>query len=347
METQIKESSHETIEIWAKLINEGQLVAFPTETVYWLGADATNSIAVSKIFAVKWRPQDNPLIIHCWHKSDIEKYATINFELEKTIIKNLMPWPITIILPRKKIISDAVTAWQETVWVRIPDHISAIQLIRKAWVPLAAPSANASKKPSPTSASMVERDLKGKIPLIIDGGSCMLWIESTVIKVINEKEILILRPGFITKEDLEDWCDGDVQISYSSQHQEQSPWTRYTHYSPNGKVVLVDSLDNSLVHDLLEQWENIGLIATKEFLSANKTFINTITNSSEKSEPNKLQPITTFPRGSHTKLIECAQSLYNLYHKCDELNMSIILIEHLPEKWLWYAIMNRVKKSAQ
>ncbi len=347
--TEILRANATTIQKAWELLKNGEVVVIPTETVYGLWADATNDAAINKIFAAKGRPQDNPLIVHVDRKTSIDHYATVTYDLEKKLIEQLMPGPLTIILPKKDSISKAATAWLDSVGVRIPDHITAQQCIRASWTAIAAPSANISWKPSPTSASMAHRDMNNKVPLIINGGNCVWWIESTVVKVVSETEILILRPGMITKEDIKDIVGEDIIVQYSSKHQEQSPGTRYTHYAPSGKVQIINALHKKTIEELLSQGHNIWLIATKEFLSKHKNIINHFTNpqTPQDDKPATLQPITTFPWWSHLKLTECAQSLYNLYHKCDDLHMSIILIENLPEKGIGLAIMNRVKKSTK
>ena len=205
-----------------------------------------------------------------------------------------MPGPLTIILQKKDTITDAVTCGLPTVGIRIPDHITAKQLIRTSGTALAAPSANLSGKPSPTSASMVARDMQDRIPYILDGGNCIVGIESTVIKVVSEQEILILRPGYITAQDLQDVVGPEINITHTQKHLEQSPGTRYTHYTPMGKVYTVKTLKQQNIDDLLAQGHNIGLIATKEFLSEHKQIINSYTQQTD--QENTLQPITTFPR---------------------------------------------------
>ena len=169
----------------AALLACGELVAFPTETVYGLGADATNEAAVAKIFAAKGRPGDNPLIVHVARKSDIPPLVTHITPLAQCLMDAFMPGPVTLVMPKSRLIPDLVSAGLPTVGIRMPAHPVALNLIRHAGVPVAAPSANMSGSPSPTRAEHVEKDLSGRIPCIVDGGPCDVGIESTVIDVTD------------------------------------------------------------------------------------------------------------------------------------------------------------------
>ncbi len=226
----------------AKLIQAGELVAFPTETVYGLGADGLNGEAVAKIFAAKGRPADNPLIEHIAKKSDIRKLWNRMPKQAQILMDTFWPGPLTLVGPKSDIVPDEVTAGLDTVAVRVPQNKTARALIAKAGVPIAAPSANRSGRPSPTTAQHVLDDMNGRIPLILDGGPCKYGVESTVLSLVGEPTIL--RPGAITREMLSALI-GEVHISESILRPMKdgeiaaSPGMKYQHYSPAAEVVVV------------------------------------------------------------------------------------------------------------
>lgn len=238
MQTKILKPNKETYSFASKLINEGEVVAFPTETVYGLGADATNEEAVKKIFIAKGRPSDNPLIVHLSDKKDIVKYVLSINELEQQIIDKFMPGPISLVLRKNDKICPIVTAGGETVAIRIPENLVARDFIKACDKPICAPSANTSKRPSPTIAKHVYDDMNGKIPLIIDGGQTTVGIESTVVKV-EDSEVYILRPGKISKEKLESELKCVVHEKFKPGKVVESPGTKYTHYKPRCDMILV------------------------------------------------------------------------------------------------------------
>lgn len=256
METKILKPNKETFMLASELINQGEVVAFPTETVYGLGADATNAVAVEKIFIAKGRPNDNPLIVHLANKEDIEKYVLMLSDLERDIINVFMPGPISLVLKKKDNIPSVVTAGGDTVAIRIPENEVARNFIRFCRKPICAPSANTSKRPSPTIAMHVYDDMKGKIPLIIDGGQTTVGIESTVVKVVNN-EVYILRPGKISKETLQNKLNCIVHEKViSTSTVVESPGTKYTHYKPNCDMILVK---NNIIDNVKQLYlENIN-----------------------------------------------------------------------------------------
>ncbi len=239
----------EIIEKAARIIKNGGLVAFPTETVYGLGADATNENSAKKIYKAKGRPSDNPLIIHISKASDAEKYAYTN-ALYYKLAEVFSPGPLTIILPKKATVPDSVTGGMDTVAIRIPSHPVARAIIEKSGVAIAAPSANTSGRPSPTSACHVIEDLLGKIEMIIDGGSCDIGLESTVVK-ISENEINLLRPGAVDCQMLQSVCE-NVKVSQavleklSDGQKAESPGMRYKHYAPDMPVYLVQGKEKDV-----------------------------------------------------------------------------------------------------
>lgn len=244
----------------ADIINSGGLVVFPTETVYGLGADATNSEAAKKIYAAKGRPSDNPLIIHISKPDDAEKYAYTS-ELYYKLAERFMPGPITLILKAKDSIPPETRGGLETVAVRCPEHKIANELIRLAGVPIAAPSANISGSPSPTSAAHVIDDMNGRVDMIIDGGEAEFGLESTILKIDQNDVITLLRPGRITKSEIEA-CVGKIEISsavtaaLSEGEKVLSPGMKYRHYAPKCPVVLIDGEPSAAVSFIKEDAED-------------------------------------------------------------------------------------------
>ena len=264
----------------AEIIKSGGLVAIPTETVYGLGASAFDKNACLRIFKAKGRPGDNPLIVHIATPSDAEKIAYTN-PLYYELADKYMPGPLTIILPKRKIIPNEVTAGLDSVAIRCPVHPVANELIRRAGVPIAAPSANSSGKPSPTTAQHVFDDMNGKIPMILDGGECDVGVESTVIKITDD-EIVLLRPGAITVEMLKSVCPS-VSIAQAVKEELKagetplSPGMKYKHYAPKADLYLVDDESISFIDYVRKKQaqencavmcydEEIGLLANKNLL---------------------------------------------------------------------------------
>lgn len=233
-----------TPQIAAEIIKNGELVAIPTETVYGLGADGLNPEAVAKIFAAKGRPQDNPLILHIADAKEIEKFCHSIPESAWTLAEKFWPGPLTIVLPAKDIVPKCTTAGLPTVAVRCPDCGITREIIRRAGVPIAAPSANLSGKPSTTTAEHVYHDHNGKIPLIVDGGPCRVGVESTIIDLTDEKPRL-LRPGGITVEAMaeivgEIVIDKAVTGAIDKDTVVKAPGMKYRHYAPECSVIIVD-----------------------------------------------------------------------------------------------------------
>lgn len=228
----------------AKALAEGKLVAFPTETVYGLGANALDEKAVKSIFEAKGRPSDNPLIVHITDREDIKKLAREIPENANIILDKFSPGPVTVILKKQPHISDVVTGGLDTVAIRIPEHPVARELITQSGVPVAAPSANLSGLPSPTKAEHVIADMNGRIPYIIDGGACGVGVESTVVDVTGEYPV-ILRPGKVTLEDIQEFIPEtviDPHVLNTAMHAEKpkSPGMKYKHYAPNAELVVVE-----------------------------------------------------------------------------------------------------------
>lgn len=253
MDTKILKPSKHCFMLAKNLIINNQLVAFPTETVYGLGANALSDQAVEKIFIAKGRPQDNPLILHVGRKSDIEKYVKNITPAHKKLIAKFMPGPISIVFDKADNVSSLACAGGSTVAVRIPKNKIARRFINECNLPICAPSANTSKRPSPTCANHVYNDLNQKIELIIDGGNTSVGIESTVVKVENNT-IFILREGKINKKMLERATHLSVVSVLNTNKIPQSPGTKYAHYVPLCEMIVVK---NNIVSNSIKLYENI------------------------------------------------------------------------------------------
>ncbi len=228
----------------AKTIRDGGLVVFPTETVYGLGADATNEVAVSHIYEAKGRPSDNPLIIHISIPEDAEEYAYTS-DLYYRIADAFMPGPITVVLKSKQTVPKKTRGGLDTVAVRCPKSEIARELIRLSGTAIAAPSANLSGSPSPTVASHVIDDMTGRVDVIIDGGACDIGLESTIVKIEDEKNLTLLRPGKITLEELREIADVKLADAVTDKLRDGekaiSPGMKYKHYAPKAPLVLIDA----------------------------------------------------------------------------------------------------------
>lgn len=242
--TNILPPTKEALRLAAGALRRGELVGMPTETVYGLAANAYDPSAVEKIFLAKGRPQDNPLIVHIADLASLDGIASGIGKTAELLASRFWPGPFTMILPKSEKIPDCVTAGLDSVAVRMPSHPVAAALIRESGLPLAAPSANLSGRPSTTEARHVYDDLHGKIPYIIDGGSCDIGVESTVVKVMDNK-VLLLRPGAVTVENMRE-LGIEIEIARAVETPLKegetvlSPGMKYKHYAPKAKVVIVD-----------------------------------------------------------------------------------------------------------
>ena len=229
----------------AELIKSGEIVGIPTETVYGLGADASNEEAVAKVFQAKGRPADNPLIVHLADFSQAVDYTKSIPELAYKLAERFCPGPLTMVLSKNDRIPMITSGGLDTVGIRVPSHPVMHRIIELSGCPIAAPSANTSGYPSPTSASHVMRDMSGKIAAVVDGGSSEFGVESTVISIEGENTVRILRPGCVTKEMLSEIC-GEVIIDHAILHELEagqkavSPGMKYKHYSPRADIIMVE-----------------------------------------------------------------------------------------------------------
>lgn len=245
MDTRVLIPTEENIAYAARLLNAGQVVGIPTETVYGLAANAYDPLSVEKIFEAKGRPSDNPLIVHIASMETLPAVAAVIPEAAKRLAERFWPGPLTMIFQKTDQIPLAVTAGLSTVAVRFPSHRVAQALIRAAGMPLAAPSANPSGRPSPTTANHVYTDLCGKIPAILDGGSCEVGLESTVILINDDSHVTLLRPGAVTVKLLESAIphvavDRGVLNEVREGERALSPGMLHKHYSPRANVVILD-----------------------------------------------------------------------------------------------------------
>ena len=246
------------IDLAASIIRNGGLVAFPTETVYGLGADAMNENAVRKIFEAKGRPADNPCIVHVDGRDMLDRVAGGVEDTAELLIQRFWPGPLTLVLERKPEVASSVSAGLSTVAVRMPGHRIAVELIGAARTPIAAPSANASGRPSPTTAAHVLEDLSGRIEMILDGGTTNIGIESTVLDVTTDPP-MILRPGWITKEMLSEVI-GPVAPTVSDHELRRSPGTRHRHYSPRARVILIEQGSQELLERVCREHLKEGVV---------------------------------------------------------------------------------------
>ena len=305
-------------------LDSDNLVIFPTETVYGLGANALNEDAVDKIYIAKNRASNNPLIVHLKDTSEIEKYAVISNEIEKKLINSFMPGPFTLILQKRDCIPNNVTCNLDTVGIRVPIDEIAHNLLDILDYPIAAPSANVSTKPSGTNISDIIPEFDGKVAYIIDGGESRIGLESTVCKVIDGVPT-ILRPGFITKEDICDVignCNVSKFVMEEAKGKVESPGMMYKHYSPNTKCVLVEK-------ELLE----------KESFKYNKPIIIGNSNCSD------IPCFKYFNYGDD--LVTIAHNIFKILREADRLNGDIILIESTDTNGLGLAIMNRLIRTCE
>ncbi len=332
-------------EISSKIKN-GKIIVFPTETVYGIGANALDEKAVNKIFKIKQRPSDNPLIVHVCDKEMIYRIAKNITEIEDKLIDNFMPGPFTIILEKKDIIPNNVTCSMPTVGVRMPNNEIARTIIERCNTPIAAPSANLSGKPSGTNIKDIMNELGNKVDYVIDGGDCDIGIESTVVRVIDD-EAVIFRPGKITKEDIERLgikarLDEHTFKKTFNDEKVQSPGMKYRHYSPNAKTILIYYENES---DTLKEIKNVVLesnINTSEIciigFSEHKNEILNYTKSF-----NKLKYVDI---GSKYNILEISKNIYSALRKSDKYNSKLCIIEGIRKEGIGIGVMNRLYRAS-
>ncbi|WP_195972799.1 L-threonylcarbamoyladenylate synthase [Clostridium thermobutyricum] len=320
----------------AECIKKDGIVAFPTETVYGLGANALKADCVKKIFEAKGRPQDNPLIIHVASK-DIDEYVKNVPEVAKKLMEKFWPGPLTLILEKRDIVPMQTSANLNTIGIRMPNNKVALELIKESGVPIAAPSANISGRPSPTTIDVCVEDLKGKVDYIIGGEKCDVGLESTIVDCTVEPP-LVLRPGGITLEMLRTIRE-DIEIDKGllrndSNFKPKAPGMKYRHYAPNAKLKIIlgnreKTIEkiNEMVHNYIDAGEKVGILATEESKDSYKLGEKIVI-------------------GSYKRLDEVASNLFEALRQFNELGVDIILAEGFEEKGLGIAIMNRLNKAA-
>ena len=318
----------------AKLLSEGKTVIFPTETVYGLGANALDENAVKKIYEAKGRPSDNPLIVHIYKKEEIYDLANDVNKNAQIVMDKFWPGPITIILNKKEIVPNTTSGGLNTVAIRMPSHKIAREIIKQAGVPIAAPSANISGRPSPTKAQHVKEEMDGRVSGIVLGGDSNFGLESTVLDLTG-KVPMILRPGSITKEDLEEVLEKvilDPSLAKKEDNKKaKAPGMKYTHYSPDADVFIVSGENDDVMKKINE------LIETN-----NKKGLNTGVMCLEKNKCKYSGKVISLGK----TLEEVASNLFDALREMDKLNIDIIYSEEFETAGLGQAIMNRLLKSA-
>lgn len=311
----------------AEVLRSGGTVAFPTETVYGLGADALNPEAVQKVFAAKGRPSDNPLIVHLAGVEMLEDYVDEIPPVAEKLAEAFWPGPLTMVLKRSILVSDLVSAGLETVGVRVPNHPVALALLRKFGEGIVAPSANLSGRPSPTTAQHVERDLAGRINMILDAGPTEYGVESTVLDV-TQSPPAILRLGALTREAIEEKV-GPVSVAHEGELVRRSPGTRYRHYAPRGRVILVGENDSETYERILRE------------LRLQKVSVACIVHSPSLAQIERGELIRVLP--SSPRLM--AKHLFASMRELDEY-ADVLVIEGVEETGLGATIMDRLRRAA-
>lgn len=340
METKIaitnEDNIKECIKEAAEVIKNGGVVAFPTETVYGLGANALKEECVKKIFVAKGRPQDNPLIVHVASKN-IDEYVKNIPDVANKLIDKFWPGPLTLILEKRNIIPMETSANLDTIGIRMPSNKIAMELIKESGVPIAAPSANISGRPSPTNIERCVEDLKGRVDYILGGEISEVGLESTIVDCTVYPP-MVLRPGGITLEMLRE-VDENIEIdkgllNNSKEFKPKAPGMKYRHYAPNAKLKIIRGNNkktiekiNEMVQNYIDEEKSVGILTTKE-------------NSSK--YPNGKVVIL----GEENNLEEIASNLFNALREFNDLGVDIILAEAFNEEGIGVAIMNRLNKAA-
>jgi L-threonylcarbamoyladenylate synthase len=337
VEIQQNKLDYEAVKEAGKVLLQGGLVALPTETVYGLGANGLDEKGARKTYQVKGRPSDNPLIIHIAKKEDLDKIVINKPYIADLLAEEFWPGPLTMILEKSPIVPLGITGGQESVAIRMPNHLVALAIIEAGGGFITAPSANTSGRPSPTSAAHVLEDLDGKIEMIVDGGNVTIGLESTILDLTVTPPV-ILRPGEITPSMLEDII-GEVQVGPStvdcdSTEKPKAPGMKYRHYAPKGKLAIVrGELEeeilaiNKLVADKLMEKKKVGIIATEETVNRYKDGV--------------IKNI-----GSRKDLSTIAANLYGVLREFDQEQVEYIFSESIPETGIGDAIRNRLDKAA-
>lgn len=321
----------------ALIIRQGGLVAFPTETVYGLGANGLDPAAVHRIFQAKGRPADNPLILHIAHRNELDLLVTGVPAWLEPLLDRFWPGPLTVILPRQPHVPDIVTAGLDTVAVRLPSLGVARDLIQASGVPIAAPSANLSGRPSPTTAQAVLADMEGKIDMVLDSGACSVGLESTVLDCSSTAPT-ILRPGGVTQEMLLEYLPQLIAAksrAVNDSGSPKAPGMKYRHYAPNAPLMLFACENSDTMETLLQ--------TAKQSLDQGKKVGAIVSEETVKRLPPEVIAVSYGPR------MQCEQAatvLYEALRYFDKNPVDMILAEGLPEQGIGRALMNRLHKAA-
>ncbi|MBQ7487009.1 MAG: threonylcarbamoyl-AMP synthase [Clostridia bacterium] len=336
MITKVVKPTPDQIRLAGSLIADGQLVAFPTETVYGLGANARDAEAVGRIFEAKGRPGDNPLIVHISCEAEIPPLVVAIPPHAKELMARFWPGPMTLIFPKSDAIPDAVSAGLDTVGIRMPGNDIARALIEASGCPIAAPSANRSGRPSPTSAQHVLEDMNGRIPMILDGGACEVGLESTVIDARGDVPV-ILRPGGITPEMVKEAVgavrlDEHIMAPVSEGERVRSPGMKYRHYAPKARTVIFEGTPERVVRTICERYDAElaagGLPAILGF---------------ENHDYGDRQVLSL---GIPEHPDEAANRLFAALRELDTEGRTLALCEALPLSGIGLAVMNRMGRAA-
>ena len=335
--TKYLQFNDEDLHIAGEIVRKGGLVAFPTETVYGLGANALDPEAVKSIYVAKGRPSDNPLIVHIYDKSQLNEIASRISEDAEKVVSALMPGSITVVFPKKSVIDDCVTGGLNTVAVRMPSSKEALAFLKSCNVPVAAPSANTSGRPSPTRAEHVAEDLDGRIEMIVDGGPVEIGVESTILDMTVTPP-MILRPGAVTREMLEELI-GEVAVDQTllkadSRTAPKAPGMKYRHYAPKANLVVVEGEVEKVTAWIREtaatkqqEGKRVGIIATEE---------------TKESYPDGDVKVA----GTRADEATIASSLYGILREFDGDGVDEIYSEAFASGGIGAAVMNRLLKAA-
>ncbi len=334
-----KKPETEKIQIAANVIKNGGLVAFPTETVYGLGADALNPKAVRKIFEAKRRPPDNPIIVHIAHLGDVRRLARDVPKDAEKLMKQFWPGPLTLILKRSNLVPDITVVGLNTIAVRMSSNKVALALIEESGTPIAAPSANLAGKPSPTEAQHVINDLSGRIDVVLDAGPTIIGVESTVVDMTAPTP-LVLRPGGTPFEKLKKVL-GKVELHPIAAANRKlhitaarSPGMKHRHYAPNAEMVVFEGEFCKTINQIqklaflhMAEGKKVGILATDESQSNYKADV-------------------VKSLGSRNDMMSIAKNLFRLLREFDKERVDVILAEGIPPRGLGLAVMNRLRRGA-
>lgn len=331
MKTELLSNSKDDIKRAASIIRSGGTVVFPTETVYGLGANALDGTAVSKIFKAKGRPGDNPLIVHIHNIAQADEVGADISDDAKKLMERFWPGPLTVIVKRKPCVPDQVTAGLDTVGIRMPSNETAAELLKEAGCPVAAPSANLSGKPSPTRFSHCVDDMNGRVDAIIDGGSCKVGVESTVIDMSGEP--VIYRPGDITAAQIEEVLGKKVKVAAEAgADKPKSPGLKYKHYSPEAQVIVLHGTVDEAAERINGDNRKRGVILFDEMIEALKDKLN--------------GEVKIISLGGMSSPKSAAANLFAALREMDGAGVQVIFAPEIPDTDSWAAVRNRLYRAA-